>query len=85
MNLLVKNLPHHITNQDLKELFLAYGTVESAQVIIDRFNGYSRGFGFVKMINDEEARKAINALNEATAFGNTLKVEQTRERESKLK
>src|SRR5262249_22126922 len=62
-NIYVGNLPYDTTGDDLVELFQTYGTVTSGQVIIDKFSGRSRGFGFVEMANDDEAQAAIDALN----------------------
>lgn len=62
-NIYVGNLPYSTTGDDLVELFSPYGTVTSGQVIIDKFSGRSRGFGFVEMSNDAEADNAISALN----------------------
>src|SRR5688500_12650990 len=62
-NIYVGNLPYSTTGDDLVELFQAYGSVTSGQVIIDKFSGRSRGFGFVEMSNDDEAQAAIDALN----------------------
>ena len=61
--LYVGNLSYSMTNEELKELFAKIGTVESANVITDKFSGRSKGFGFVEMSSDEEAQKAIDELN----------------------
>ncbi len=61
--LYVGNLGYNVTSSDLQQLFAAHGTVQSAQVIEDRDAGRSKGFGFVEMSTDEEARAAIAALN----------------------
>ena len=60
--LYVGGLPYSVTEGRLQELFQAYGTVESAKVIADKFTGQSRGFGFVEMGSGGEAQKAIQAL-----------------------
>ena len=57
-NIYVGNLPYHTTGDDLVELFQTYGTVTSGQVIIDKFSGRSRGFGFVEMERDDEIGRA---------------------------
>jgi cold-inducible RNA-binding protein len=59
----VGNLGYDVTSSDLQALFAPHGTVQSAQVIEDRDAGRSKGFGFVEMSTDEEATKAIAALN----------------------
>ena len=61
--LYVGNLGYNVTSADLQQLFAPYGTVQSAEVIADRDAGQSKGFGFVEMGSDEEASKAITALN----------------------
>src|SRR3954470_21308108 len=82
-NIYVGNLPYDTTGDDLVELFGTYGTVTSGQVIIDKFSGRSRGFGFVEMANDNEAQAAIDALN-GTPFGNRpLTVNEARPREER--
>jgi RNA recognition motif-containing protein len=82
-NIYVGNLPYDTTGDDLVELFQAYGTVTSGQVIVDKFSGRSRGFGFVEMANDEEATAAIEALN-GSSFGNRpLTVNEARPREDR--
>ncbi len=64
--LFVAGLDYAITDENLKEIFGAYGTVETAKVITDKFSGQSRGFGFVDMLTQEEAQECINNLNNAT-------------------
>ena len=61
--LYVGNLPFSATDDQLKQLFSEAGTVESAQVISDRFSGQSKGFGFVEMASDDEAQAAIEKMN----------------------
>lgn len=61
--LYVGNLGYNVTSADLQQLFTPHGTVQSAQVIEDRDAGRSKGFGFVEMGSDEDASKAITALN----------------------
>src|SRR3954471_25021532 len=80
-NIYVGNLPYETTGDDLVELFQAHGAVTSGQVIIDRFSGRSRGFGFVVMANDDEADDAINALNGQPYGGRPLTVNEARPRE----
>ncbi len=73
-NIYVSNLSPNVGNEDLKEIFAEYGAVTSANVILDRYTGKSRGFAFVEMTNDDEADKAINELNGATLDNNTITV-----------
>src|SRR5947209_20558819 len=82
-NIYVGNLPYDTTGDDLVELFQTYGTVTSGQVIIDKFSGRSRGFGFVEMANDDEAQAAIDALNGSPYGGRPLTVNEARPREER--
>jgi RNA recognition motif-containing protein len=81
--LYVGSLPYSTTEQQLSELFGQHGSVQSAKVITDRFTGQSRGFGFVEMATDEEAQKAITALNGAELGGRTLVVNEARPQEKR--
>ena len=63
--LYVGRLPYTMTDDELRDLFAAHGTVESAKVIMDRDSGRSKGFGFVEMASAEEAQTAIKALNDS--------------------
>ncbi|MBA4039694.1 MAG: RNA-binding protein, partial [Planctomyces sp.] len=81
MNIYVGNLPYSTTDTELTEIFSQHGAVASSSIIIDRETGRSRGFGFVEMPNDEEARKAIEALNGAEMNGRPLQVNEARPRE----
>ena len=73
-NIYVGGLSYSVTDQQLEETFSAYGTVETAKVITDKFSGSSRGFGFVEMSTQQEAEKAIEALNGTELEGRTLTV-----------
>ncbi len=77
----VGGLPYAATEQQLSDLFAQHGTVASARVITDKFTGQSRGFGFVEMSSDEEAQKAIAALNGTQMDGRTLTVNEARPQE----
>ena len=79
-NIYVGNLPYETTSDDLVELFQPYGSVISAQVVMDRFSGRSRGFGFVEMSNDGEAQAAIDALNGQPYGSRPLTVNEARPR-----
>ncbi|MBS0636544.1 MAG: RNA-binding protein [Verrucomicrobia bacterium] len=81
--LYVGNLPHSTTENELRELFANYGEVVSAQVIIDRDTGRSKGFGFVELNTDDEAQAAINALNGQEFGGRPLTVNEARPREER--
>lgn len=77
----VGGLPYSATEQQLSELFAQHGTVESARVITDKFTGQSRGFGFVEMATEEDAKKAIAALNATQMGGRTLTVNEAKPQE----
>ncbi|MCG8570324.1 MAG: RNA-binding protein, partial [Spirochaetes bacterium] len=62
-NIYVGNLSYNITEPALTELFAEYGEVTSAKIIEDQFTGRSKGFGFIEMLNEEEAATAITGLN----------------------
>jgi RNA recognition motif-containing protein len=79
--LYVGNLSYNVRDSDLEELFTAYGSVQSAQVITDRDTGRSKGFGFVEMSSDQEAQAAIDALGGKEVDGRTLTVNEARPRE----
>jgi cold-inducible RNA-binding protein len=81
--LYVGNLAYGVTNTDLETMFTPHGTVQSAQVIMDRDTGRSKGFGFVEMGNNNEAQAAINALNGKEADGRALTVNEARPREER--
>ncbi|MBS1214409.1 MAG: hypothetical protein H6R26_3026 [Proteobacteria bacterium] len=83
MKLYVGNLSYNVTNRDLEAMFSAHGGVESATVVTDRDNGRSKGFGFVEMGNDQEARAAIAALNGKDVDGRSLTVNEARPREAR--
>ncbi|HEY4206730.1 MAG TPA: RNA-binding protein [Puia sp.] len=74
MKLFVAGLPFDLDDQELREIFEAYGTVGSAKVITDRETGKSRGFGFVEFPTDSEGDAAIKALNGSTLEGRELTV-----------
>ena len=81
--LYVGNLSYGMTDSDLQNLFDPHGTVQSAQVIMDRDTGRSKGFGFVEMDNGEEAQAAIAALNGQEVNGRALTVNEARPREDR--
>jgi RNA recognition motif-containing protein len=76
--LYVGNLPFTATQADLDELFAQVGTVESVNIITDKFSGESRGFGFVEMSTDEEAQAAVEKLDGQDLKGRSLKVNEAR-------
>src|SRR5438067_10395568 len=78
--LYVGNLGYAVTDSDLLKMFEPHGTVESAQIIMDRETGRSKGFGFVEMKTDQEAQAAIAALNGHEADGRALTVNEAKPR-----
>ena len=80
MRLYVGGLPYQTTEHDLLDLFGQVGEVNSASVIIDRDSGRSKGFAFVEMSNEQEARAAIERLNGTSMGDRTITVNQARER-----
>ncbi len=80
MNLYVGKLPYSTTDQNLTELFGQYGQVLSARVIRDRETGRSKGFGFVEISDEQEARAAISALNNTPLEGQSIIVNEAREK-----
>ena len=79
--LYVGNLSYDVTDSALEQLFAAHGTVQSAQVIMDRDTGRCKGFGFVEMSSDQEAQAAIAALSGKESGGRSLTVNEARPRE----
>ena len=80
MNIYVGSLNFKMTEADLKEKFEEYGEVTSAKIIIDKYSGKSKGFGFVEMPNDAEAKKAIEELNGLDIQGRKIIVNESIER-----
>lgn len=80
MNIYVGNLSRDVTETELREAFEAFGEVTSCKIITDRFTGASRGFGFVEMSTDEEAKKAMTDLNGTDMKGRTVTVNEARPR-----
>lgn len=81
--LYVGNLSYDVTSSALEAMFGAHGTVQSAQVIMDRDTNRSKGFGFVEMGNDQEAQAAISALNGQQSGGRSLTVNVAKPREER--
>ena len=80
MNIFVAGLPYDLDDAELEEIFEKFGKVNSAKVAMDKETGKSRGFGFVDMPNDEEAREAIEHLNDISLGKKPLVVKQADER-----
>jgi cold-inducible RNA-binding protein len=81
--LYVGNLSYQVSNSDLEDMFAAHGTVRSAQVIVDRDTGSSKGFAFVEMADDQAANNAIRELNDREMDGRRLVVNEARPREER--
>jgi RNA recognition motif-containing protein len=81
--LYVGNLPYKVSDGDLMKMFEPHGSVQSAQVIMDRDTGRSKGFGFVEMGSDSEAQAAISTLNGKEIEGRTLTVNEARPKEDR--
>ena len=82
MKLYVGNLPFSVTESDLRQAFEAHGQVTSATIVMDRETGRPRGFGFIEMASDDEARAAIEQMNGANLGGRNLTVNEARPREA---
>jgi len=80
MNIYVGNLDYKVNENDLKGIFEEYGSVVSAKIVADKFNGRSKGFGFVEMENNSDAKKAISELNGATLENREMIVNEARAR-----
>ncbi len=82
-NIYVGNLPFNATEDEVRDLFAAHGAVTSVTLIVDRETGRLRGFGFVEMEGDQEAKAAIEALNGSELQGRSLTVNVARPREER--
>ena len=82
-NLFVGNFSWNLSEEDMRELFAAYGELEDVKLIIDRMTGRSKGFGFVKFVNEDEATTALTELNDKEVDGRELKVTVARPREER--
>jgi len=80
MNIFVAKLSFDTQENDLRTAFEEFGQVDSAKIIMDKFTGRSKGFGFVEMANDDEARNAINDLNDAELDGRRIVVKEAEDR-----
>ena len=80
MNIFIGNLNYNLTEDDVREIFEEYGELDSVKVITDKFTGRSKGFGFVEMSNEEEAKKAIEELNGAEVDGRSIVVNESIEK-----
>jgi RNA recognition motif-containing protein len=83
MNIFVAKLNYDTREDDLRYAFEEFGEVSSAKIIMDKFTGRSKGFGFVEMPNDEEAMNAIDELNDSELDGRRIVVKKARPREDR--
>ncbi len=81
INIYVSNLPYRTNDEELREIFAAYGVVNRAKIVKDKATNRSRGFGFVEMENDDEARVAIDDLNGKDIGGRAIKVNEAKPKE----
>jgi RNA recognition motif-containing protein len=82
MNIFIAKLDYDTQEADVRDAFEAYGDVDSVKIIMDKFTGRSKGYGFIEMPNDEEANEAINNLNDSELDGRTIVVKKSRPKES---
>jgi len=80
MNIYVGNLDYKVNESDLESLFSEYGTVNSVKIITDKYNGRSKGFGFVEMENSDEAKKAVSGLNGTSVKSREITVNEAKPR-----
>ena len=83
MNIYIGNLDYDVTEAELSRAFGEFGTVSKSNVIIDKFTGRSKGFGFVEMPNDAEANDAISNLNESDLNGRKIRVNEAKPKEER--
>ena len=81
MNIFVARLSYQTTEDQIRQLFEEFGTVESAKIIFDKIEGRSKGFGFVEMTEDSEARSAIEKLNDSEVDGRRIIVKESQPKE----
>ncbi|MBQ7135189.1 MAG: RNA-binding protein [Campylobacter sp.] len=81
LNIYVSNLPYRLSNEELRDIFAAYGEVSRVKIVKDKETNRSKGFGFVEMPNDDEGKRAIAELNDKDVGGRALRVNEARPRE----
>ncbi len=79
----VGNFSWNLGEEDMRELFASYGELEEVKLIMDRMTGRSKGFGFVKFVNDDDAARALEELNDKEVDGREIKVTVARPREER--
>ena len=83
MNIYIGNLPHASTEEEVRAIFENHGQVTSVKIITDKFTGSSKGFAFVEMPNDAEAKASIEALNQTEVGGRRVRVNEAQPREAR--
>jgi len=83
MNIYVGNLSYSATEDDLREAFESFGQVDSVKIITDKYSGRSKGFGFIEMPEEEDAKAAIEKMNGEDVKGRALRVNEARPREER--
>ncbi|MGE4317445.1 MAG: RNA recognition motif domain-containing protein [Deferribacterales bacterium] len=83
MNIYVGNLPYKATEEELKDMFGSFGDVSSVRIITDHESGRSKGFAFVEMANDEQAKAAIEELNGVEFIGRPITVNEARPKQER--
>lgn len=82
MNIFIAKLDYDTQEADIRDAFEAFGEVSSVKIIMDKFTGRSKGYGFIEMPSDEEGTEAINNLNDSEMDGRTIVVKKSRPKES---
>ena len=82
-NLFVGNFSWNLWEEDMRELFTPYGEIEEVKLIVDRMTGRSKGFGFVKFVNEEDAARAMEELNDKEVDGREIKITVAKPREER--
>lgn len=80
MDIYVGNLPYNVNEEQLQDMFVAHGSVSNTKIAYDRESGRSKGFGFVTMLDKDEAQAAIDALNGSELSGRNIRVNEARPR-----
>lgn len=83
VKLYIGNLPYGMGNEELKELFATFGDVTEATIIMDKYSGRSKGFGFVTFADDEAGKKAVSEMNDKEVQGRAIKVSEARPMEER--
>ncbi|MBN1389626.1 MAG: RNA-binding protein [Candidatus Thermoplasmatota archaeon] len=83
MNIYIGNLSYDAGEDDIRKVFEEFGSVDTVKIVMDKFTNRSKGFGFVEMNNDDEAKKAISQLDGKDHLGRALKVNPARPKEER--